>query len=200
MPLRPDFCISDTHWFHKNIVAYQDRPVDHNEMMLKRWRTTVKPSHTVLHLGDLFFGRRGGLRRFTEEIAPQLTGHKYIVLGNHDARDVDYEALGFTVLRPYSVEYRDFTVSFDHYPKIIHTAMKRIHVHGHLHSNGYGPHQETERANNINVSVEVIDYRPQKFTSLVDAAILARKQKTGGRYYNSPSFRQSQTDRQRRAA
>lgn len=196
--LRPDFIISDTHWQHVNIVQYQGRPVDHEAMMIKRWRSTVKPSHTILHLGDLFFSRKGGFKRFTEEIAPQLTGRRFIVLGNHDRRDFDYEAIGFTVLRPYSVQYRGYTVSFDHYPKLLHDNEKRLHVHGHIHANPYS-HGELTRPNNINVSVEVIDYRPVRFTSVVNAAILKRK-RSGGKFYNSPSYRQAHARRQRWAA
>lgn len=196
MALRPDFVISDTHWFHKNIVQYQDRPYDHDWIMLKRWRSTVKDTHTVLHLGDLFFGKRNGLDRFMYEIAPKLPGRKFIILGNHDRRDMDYEAFGFTVLKPYSIKYQDYTVSFDHYPKILHDNEKRIHLHGHIHANHYSRNQPT-RPNNINCSVEVIDYRPQRFTSLVNAAILARKGKEP--YYNSRSYRRANSDSRRAA-
>lgn len=199
MALRPDFVISDTHWGHKNIIDYQSRPFDHEEMMIKRWRTVVKPSHTVLHLGDLFFSRRGGLRHFAEDIAPQLTGRKFLILGNHDRRDIDYAEFGFTVLRPYQIDYRSFAVSFDHYPKILHDNEQRLHVHGHLHANGYGPDADPTRANNINVSVEVIDYRPQSFTKLLNAAIHARKKGRGGKFYNSKAYRYGQRDRHRRA-
>lgn len=191
MTLRPDFVISDTHFGHKNIVDYCDRPYDHEAMIVKRWRSVVKPGHTVLHLGDLFFGRKGGSRHFAEDIAPQLTGRKFLLLGNHDPRDLDYELLGFTVLRPYQLTYRGYTVSFDHYPKLLHDNEKRLHVHGHLHNHGYGPEHEPTRPNNINVSVEVINYTPQRFTKLVNAAINGRKK--GGKYYNSPSYRQAYT-------
>lgn len=197
MALRPDFCISDTHWFHKNIVQYQNRDMNHDWIMLKRWRATVQDHHTVLHVGDLFFGRRNGLERFTCEIAPKLTGQKYLILGNHDRRDIDYEKLGFTVLDPYSIDYDGFTVTFDHYPRLIHDAMKRIHIHGHIHGNGYA-NGDKHRRNNVNVSVEVIDYRPQKFSHLVNTAILARKK--GDPYYNSKAYRYASRDRARRAA
>lgn len=198
MALRPDFVISDTHFGHKNIVQYQDRPYDHEVMMIKRWRSTVQASHTVLHLGDLFFSKQKGLARFTEEIAPQLTGRKFLVLGNHDRHDFDYESIGFTVLKPYQVKYQDFTVSFDHYPRLLHDNERRLHVHGHVHKNGYGPEGHQARPNNINVSVEVIDYRPQRFTKLVNTAIRSRK--SGGKYYNSKAYRQANIDRARRAA
>lgn len=197
MALRPDFIISDSHWFHDNIVKYQDRPADHDWVMLKRWRTTVKDTHSVLHLGDLFLGRNKGLERFKYEIVPKLTGTRYLILGNHDRRDINYEELGFTVLEPYSIEHEGFEVSFAHYPRFIHDAMKRIHFHGHIHASPYSGGELT-RPNNVNVSVEVIDYRPQKFLSLVNKAIRARKGSKDP-FYNSKAFRSSQIKRQRRA-
>lgn len=198
MSLRPDFVISDSHWGHKNIVAYADRPYDHEAMMIKRWRSTVNPNHTVLHLGDLFFARKGGEKRFVEEIAPQLTGkRRYLILGNHDKRDFDYEACGFTVLEPYSINYRSFEVSFSHYPRIVANEEQRIHVHGHVHRY-YSGGMET-RPNNVNCCVEALDYRPQRLTKLLNTAILARKSH-GSKYYNSGSYRQSTTARGRRRA
>lgn len=200
MTLRPDFVVSDTHWFHKNIIKYCDRPMGHNEMMLKRWRAAVGDQHTILHLGDLFFGKPGseGYKRFSEEIAPYLTGTKYLLLGNHDKKSIDYESLGFTVLEPYSIQYQDFIVTFDHYPRReIHDGLKRLHLHGHIHNN---PYEGGALAwpNNINVSVEVIDYRPQRLGSLVNAALLARKDKEPR--LNSRSYRARQVNGQRRAA
>ena len=165
--------------------------------MIKRWKQTVRPSHTILHLGDLFFTKKRGLEHFALEIAPKLPGKKCIVLGNHDARNVDYEALGFTVLKPYSINYRGYEVSFDHYPRIIPNEMRRVHVHGHIHGNPYSDGEVT-RLNNINVSVEVVDYRPQRFTTLLNKAILAKPGHKG--YYNSRGYRYSKRDQSRRAA
>src|SRR4051812_20693645 len=64
-PLRPPFwVISDTHWFHNNIVKYCDRDMAHNEIMLRRWNETVNPGDPVLHLGDLFMSKRENYRKF----------------------------------------------------------------------------------------------------------------------------------------
>lgn len=189
----PFYVIGDTHWQHKNIVKYCGRPYDHERMMLKRWKRTIKDTDVVLHLGDLFFG---SYDRFAEQIAPKLTGEKYIILGNHDKRKYDYEALGFTVVKPFSLKYRNYTVSFDHYPKLLPEWERRLHVHGHIHNNGYSQ-GEPFRHGNINVSVEVLDYRPHRATRLLNKEISKRNQKKG--YYNSKGFRTAVASRSRRA-
>jgi len=33
--------ISDTHFGHRNIVEYQDRPENHDEIMIRRWAASV---------------------------------------------------------------------------------------------------------------------------------------------------------------
>ncbi len=168
----PFFVVSDTHFFHQRICEYAGRPYDHEVMMVKRWRRTVGEDDIVLHLGDLYFGGRPGFERFRDEVAPLLTGRKFIVLGNHDKRKVDYAALGFTVLKPFACTYRGHTVSFSHYPKLVDDP-RRVHIHGHIHNNGYSRGRSSRRGN-INVSVEVIDYRPVRVSRLLNR-YLSRK-------------------------
>lgn len=192
----PFFVISDTHFGHDNIVKYCHRPQDHEPMMMKRWAHTISAADTVLHLGDVFFGGEAGYIRFKEEITPKLSGHKYLILGNHDRPRWDYEALGFKVIKPFDFKYRNFVVSFDHYPKFLNADDKRIHVHGHVHNHGYS-HGEKDRWGNINVSVEEIDYRPHRVTALLNAEIAKRRGKP--RFYNSRHVRWHRVHRQRRA-
>lgn len=184
----PFYVISDTHWYHKNIVKYQGRPREHEQLMITRWQRVVPWDATILHLGDLFFGGDEGFARFYTHVTPQLTGKKYIILGNHDKPSRDYEFLGFEVIKPFSVEYRGYEVSFDHYPKLLPKDEKRIHVHGHIHKNGYA-RNETTRYGNINVSVEVMDYRPHRVTRLLNKEIRRRNQKQ--RYRNNRRVRRA---------
>lgn len=200
MALKPPFyVVSDTHYWHANIMKYASRPFDHEVMMTKRWARIVRESDTILHLGDLFFGGQAGYDRFLEEITPKLTGTKYLILGNHDKKKWDYAALGFTVIKPFTCHYRNYKVSFDHYPKLIDPSeTRRIHIHGHIHNHSYA-FDDPNRFANINVSVEVMDYRPHRITRLLNSEIRRRNQKGRG-YYNSKGFRTAWTSKQRRAA
>jgi len=113
---RPFYVISDTHFFHRNIVGYAGRPADHDSIMLERWRATVARGDVVFHLGDVFHWRGAGLQRFSAEIAPKLTGEKYLLLGSHDKHSIDYAGLGFEVIRPFAFEYLGYEISFSHWP------------------------------------------------------------------------------------
>lgn len=145
-------------------------------MMLARWRKIVKPDDVVLHLGDLVAGDDDVYESFRTNVAPHLTGDKYIILGNHDKRKYDYyQDFGFKVIKPFSMTYRGYTVSFNHYPKFLNEAdnAREFHVHGHIHDHSYSRNELT-RWGNINVSVEMMDYRPQRITRVLNKAISRR--------------------------
>jgi calcineurin-like phosphoesterase family protein len=88
------------------------------------------------------------------------------------AADIDFfEATGFHVIAPPTLRFGALTVTAAHYPRDMGGAdSTRLHLHGHIHNNGYGqvgePHVPHMK-NNINVSVEVRDYTPQRIDSLL---------------------------------
>lgn len=75
---------SDTHFGHKNIIKYCDRPftgVDHmNRELINRWNAVVEPEDTVYHLGDACMGSISD----TLPLIGELNGFKILVPGNHD--------------------------------------------------------------------------------------------------------------------
>jgi calcineurin-like phosphoesterase family protein len=77
---------SDTHYWHKNIIKYCERPFrdvhDMNAEMVRRWREVVAPEDLVFHLGDFSFG---GLEK-AMTVGLQLPGRKILVRGNHDTK------------------------------------------------------------------------------------------------------------------
>lgn len=193
----PFFVVSDTHWFHRNIIRYSGRPDNHDRIMVERWNDVVGDDDVVLHLGDLFMWPNK-YERFKKQVASKLKGEKYIILGNHDDKKLDYKGLGFTPIEPFRMRwspvdphcgYRpdicpygddcadcqpdEHWVEFDHYPS---DGMMPgyLRVHGHIHTNGYGtlkgPHVAS-RLRNVNVSVEVIDYTPQPIEKILKGAL-----------------------------
>ena len=170
----PFFIISDTHWGDKNLLKHVSRPKHHEKMMLANWRKIIKNDDLVLHLGDLVVGSDEVYEQFKNEIAPQLTGKKYIILGNHDKRKYDYyKDFGFKVLKPFTMKYRGYDISFDHYPKFLKKNAKELHIHGHIHDHTYS-RNEKSRWGNINISVEMINYKPQRVSRVVNTAISKR--------------------------
>ena len=78
------FFTSDTHFSHRHILTYTDRPFRSVDEMdaafIHRWNATVTPRDTVWHLGDFCLSSVGR----AVEVAKSLQGHKHIVWGNHD--------------------------------------------------------------------------------------------------------------------
>lgn len=204
----PFYVVSDTHWFHHNIIKYCSRPIEHNSIMVKRWNAVVGPHDVVLHLGDVCFTRDAAKReRFFREIAPSLNGKVFWIMGNHDSKSDRgrFQTVGWTLVQPFSMSYKGHEVGFSHYPTNkgeIEKGDQTIRVHGHIHNNGYQHVQtrrkEHRRYGNINVSVEVIDYTPQPIERLLDKAIAEMKPRQ--HYVNVNSKRNGTTQDLRHAA
>lgn len=81
------FFTSDTHFFHKNILKYTDRPFkdveEMNEALIDQWNRVVGPDDVIYHLGDVIFGGKDKIPL----ILPRLKGIKILVAGNHDNKN-----------------------------------------------------------------------------------------------------------------
>jgi calcineurin-like phosphoesterase family protein len=164
---------SDHHFSHNNIIRYQNRPFtpeNQDRELLDLWRLTVPPDEPLLHLGDLVFASDDP--RLWEQIA-SLPGHpRWLVRGNHDkARFLPLiETAGFQIIPPPTFEYRGWLVDCTHEPvPEAELAPHSLNVHGHIHANAH--HAPDPRQ--INVSVEVTQYRPARLADLLDRAIAA---------------------------
>lgn len=80
------FFTSDTHFNHKNIIDYCNRPFssveEMNEKLIENWNKTVKENDYVFHLGDFIMGDRNHL----PYIVKKLNGFINLVPGNHDTK------------------------------------------------------------------------------------------------------------------
>lgn len=79
-----NFYISDTHFDHKNIIAFDDRPFqtveEMNSALIVNWNKAVSSSDVVYILGDFHWGKA----KEWPEILEQLNGQKELIRGNHD--------------------------------------------------------------------------------------------------------------------
>lgn len=168
--------VSDTHFGHKNIVKYCNRPMNHNELMVKNWDALIQPEDTVLHLGDLavWYGRE---EDHWLDVARQLPGQKYMLRGNHDKlKDKVYAGLGYTVIpefiQTFDLPGRDMVrVLFSHYPDHSRIGQWDINVHGHVHNNGIDPVLAASGRDYRNISVELMDYRPVRLRDILDKPV-----------------------------
>jgi calcineurin-like phosphoesterase family protein len=154
------FVVSDTHFGHRKIIEYCNRPFDNedemDETMVERWNAVVRPGDRVWHLGDFAIARR------KLAIAKRLNGKKGILLGNHDIyKAKEYLEAGFKDVQAMRV-YPGVCI-LTHVP--IHPGnfgRWRVNVHGHIH-NGKSPDGPY-----ANVSVEVINYTPIELDAVLE--------------------------------
>lgn len=141
------FLTSDTHFFHKNILKYCDRPFNSIEEMntaiINKWNLKVGSNDEIYHLGDFAFG---GIEKILS-ILEILNGRIRIVPGNHDTKLIKYwknlntqerTQKSFELLPPiYTLNIGTKAIILSHYP-IESWAWKEsgsIHLHGHSHGN-----------------------------------------------------------------
>ncbi len=166
------FLISDTHFGHKNICVFtrEDgsplRPWDDvekmDEDMIERWNSVVRPNDVVYHLGDVVINRR------SLETLSRLHGDKRLILGNHDIFDNSDYLRYFKRLHG-SFKLDEFLLT--HIPVHADSVARwaKGNIHGHIHAQDIDDHRY------LNVSVEMIDYKP---IALEDAKVMLRTKAT----------------------
>lgn len=83
--IRRYFFTGDTHFSHRNVIKYCNRPFasadEMNEQIVENWNKTVTKSDIVYHLGDVAFEKDNSKRN---AILHRLNGEKHLIWGNHD--------------------------------------------------------------------------------------------------------------------
>ena len=172
------FFVSDTHFGHKNICEYSNRPwanVDEmNVGMIRLWNETVNEHDHVYHLGDFAFART---LSDVQDYACQLNGHIHLILGNHDQllrkeweknQSVPDDAWPFESIQ----EYAEVTIgkqllvlghySFRVWNKSHHGSWNLFgHSHGHL------PSPPDMQSMDVGVDATKV-YRPITFDEVAD--------------------------------
>jgi calcineurin-like phosphoesterase family protein len=148
------YLIGDTHFDHANIIKYCRRPFANvetmNKFLVRSWNATVKDRDLVYFLGDWSYGRRS---RSAGYWVRHLNGHIISINGSHDRgakgtklRVLHYEGYSFLLIHDPSEKPEDW------YGWVIH---------GHEHNNNLKGYPFINGENKtINVSVELIDYKP----------------------------------------
>jgi calcineurin-like phosphoesterase family protein len=167
--------VSDTHFFHKNILTFEDkdgkkiRPFvsleEMHETLVANWNSVVSDYDVVYHLGDVMFNSSGF------NVLRRLNGIKYLVLGNHDHfKATRYLEFFKDILGPHKVS-KGMIIS--HYPIETDSVDKEhFNIHGHVHSNTLSDLRY------INVSVENINYTPISYDE-IESIMNKRRNKLG---------------------
>jgi len=133
------FFISDTHFGHKNIIDFCNRPFDSveamDEAMISNWNSVVSPKDTVYHLGD--FGR--GTTKYLIDTISRLNGNITLLLGNHDSHKwgmTEGALLAFDSVTTYrELKIDKKLIVLFHYPIASWNGSHHgsLHLHGHSH-------------------------------------------------------------------
>lgn len=176
------FFTSDTHFGHKNIIKYSNRPfrdVSHmNEMLIKNWNDVVQPHDTIFHLGDVALGPWEAW----DSILTRLNGYKVLVVGNHDRvfkgekprmqeRFAEHYARWFDVVTdevtnlpvgPHMVNMSHFPYDGDSHGEERYREFRladegRILIHGHTHAehSALGRDARVSRSNRGTLQIHV---------------------------------------------
>lgn len=152
---------SDLHFWHNNIIKYSNRPyvsVDEmNNQLVNAHNSVISADDVVIWVGDVAFKNTADTNALLARLVP---AYRILIVGNHD---IEHKKSEFKRL--------DFDETHSNYVLdnawCTHYPMNRIpkgvyNIHGHLHTN------VTDNPRNYNVSVEVQDYKPKRYTTIIE--------------------------------
>jgi calcineurin-like phosphoesterase family protein len=162
------YLISDTHLNHANIATYCDRPKNFTELIIERWKATVKPEDTVIHLGDVIMHKKHVIK----EILDDLPGRKILIRGNHDRQwsNTRWMEAGFAFSCD-GMKFRQCWLTHEPSNNLAEGCI--LNIHGHLHNiwHGFSPdgvlHVKLRHPWQRLFSIEYTDYRPVEFNKFV---------------------------------
>ena len=174
------YFISDTHFNHKNIIKYCNRPFkdveEMNKVLIKNWNEAITDFDTVFHLGDVALTNESEIK----ELIPKLNGKKILIKGNHDKKSKEFfSKAGFWIVTESSLKLDDEKIILSHKPlKDTEIPEGYINVHGHIHNNPLHkinpetnemeyPEELYSEKLHFNVSVDVIEFKPISLEELL---------------------------------
>lgn len=188
------FFISDTHFYHANILKFGQRNQFANleemhEHLINSWNRVVHKKDVVYVVGDFSFGDY----EQTKVILDRLNGSKVLVLGNHDlkskrhiSRKQFYEMGFIEVADELIIKLSNAqSVYLKHYPykesvlkkiarklrgskesyRAYHQLYPARTAMWHIHGHHHG--QTMVHGNEINVSCETLKYKPISESEIV---------------------------------
>lgn len=164
---------SDSHFGHRRIAGYENRPADHEERM---WQglSLVQEGDSFVHVGDVVLDSPSEAVKVLERLPGQ---RKILVEGNHDKR---YKKIrrweGWDEVHRYKevwiTRFGGIRFAISHRPHEIHlmTGWAEVYLHGHVHSKRakfrWGEDEKGRKRLYVNACVEVNDYKPISLTEI----------------------------------
>lgn len=155
-----NYFTADTHFYHKNVIEYCNRPFRSIEQMNKtiidNINERVTKEDSLWILGDFTMMGKNN-RDALESIVSKINGHKHLVLGNHDRlKPFDYCEIGFDSVHTWMQLWEEGqNWHLIHDPAMAEALPKTVNVLcGHVHTlfKNCGMRH--------NVGVDVRDFKP----------------------------------------
>lgn len=164
---------SDTHYNHKNIIDYCNRPYssaeEMNESIIDNYNKIVKNNDNVYFLGDFAFGKKEEIFN----VLKRLNGNKHLILGNHDKNienNIEYFIgnIGFCSIQYYKeISIMDQKICLFHYA--CRTFNKAHHGSWHLFGHSHGSLEPNGRSVDVGVDSHWVNgkkYFPFEFEQI----------------------------------
>lgn len=177
--------ISDLHFFHNNVLLFDDRPFETmDEMineMIKRWNGAVDSCDHVYILGDMFWKNSKG----AVDVLKKLKGNLHLIKGNHDKIESSEFKKRFDEIAYYkelndvvNSEGRRIVLSHYYMPFYNSHYYDGILLHGHSHTTleSYDERKITKYLKKEGYPIEVynvgcmypyMDYTPRTLDEIV---------------------------------
>lgn len=158
------FLFADPHFYHKNIIGYENRPFkdvyEMNDVIIENWNAVVKKQDKVFLAGDVSFGNK----LVTEAIINQLNGNITMIYGNHDwDHSYSFWKSQFPEVSKYPIIIEKFII-ISHEPMCLENNSPYLNIYGHVHGDDRF-RDFTE--NTFCISAERIGYSPISLEEII---------------------------------
>lgn len=157
------YVTSDTHFGHRNIIKYCNRPFNSVEQMdscmIDIWNAIIKPNDIVFHLGD--FSLAGA--EIAGPIIDKLNGKKILIAGNHDRGSIKNYPAWKRVSNTFDFHYKGIEVHMRHEPWDEIEHEEHLYLHGHCHGNMGVIHDKQ-----IDAGVDCWDMAPVELEEIIE--------------------------------
>jgi calcineurin-like phosphoesterase family protein len=153
---------SDTHFNHKAVLGYCNRPFqsaeEMNEVMIKDFNHLVGVKDVVYHLGDFAFAGT----EVVKSLRGRLNGTIHLIKGNHDYKwsKVAFGAFD-SVENLRQIKMDGITIVLCHFPLL--SWNKRAYGAWHLHGHSHGATPFDPSVKRMDVGVDCHDYKPVSY-------------------------------------
>jgi calcineurin-like phosphoesterase family protein len=155
--------IGDTHFNHRNIITYCNRPFatvsEMNKALIDNWNKVVRKEDKVIMNGDFALSGKDKII----EIGQQLNGRKTLILGNHDGASLKtYYDAGFEMVSKYPIVVEEFFI-VSHMPQYVQENGVYVNIFAHVHNS---PAFKDVSTRSFCTSAERINYTPILFEDI----------------------------------